>query len=57
MKSFKELYDEEVMSTSSGVSGIGPGEIADFKHKKKRKKKVLTRNYIEVAGKRKKLVK
>lgn len=57
MKTFKQLYEEEVMSTSSGVAGIGPGEIADFKKKKKRKTKALTRNYIEVMGKRKRLVK
>lgn len=56
MKTFKQMYDEETMTTASGVAGIGPGEIADFK-KKKRKTKALTRNYIEVMGKRKRLVK
>jgi hypothetical protein len=56
MKTFKQMFDEEGMTTASGVAGIGPGEIADFKKKKKRKTKPLTRNYIEVMGKRKKLV-
>lgn len=56
MKTFKQMYDEEVMSTSSGVAGIGPGEIADFK-KKKKKTRALTRHYIEVMGKRKRLYK
>jgi len=55
VKTFKQMYDEEVMSTSSGVAGIGPGEIADFKKKKKRKTRALTRHYIEVMGKRKRL--
>lgn len=56
MKTFKQMFDEEGMTTASGVAGIGPGEIADFKKKKKRKQKPLTRHYIEVLGKRKRMV-
>ncbi len=57
MKTFRQMFEEEVMGTSSGVAGIGPGEVADWKTPNKRKTKPLTRNYIEVMGKRKKLVK
>ena len=55
MKTFKQMYDEEVMSTASvniptDTKDMGP-------KKKKRKTSILTRNYIEVAGKRKRLYK
>jgi hypothetical protein len=53
MKTFKQMFDEEMMTT--GDAGI-PQDTKDAMPKKKRKRKILTRNYIEVNGKRKKLV-
>lgn len=57
MKSFKE-YTEEVasMNTGSGIAGLPPDQPPGPK-KKKKKYKILTRGYIEVAGKRKKAIK
>lgn len=54
MKTFKQMYDEDVaaMNTGAGIAGI-KGEPP--MPKKKRKTRPLTRNYIEVAGKRKRL--
>jgi hypothetical protein len=54
MKTFKQMFDEEMMTT--GDAGI-PADTKDMgpRTKKKRKTKILTRNYIEVAGKRKKM--
>jgi hypothetical protein len=54
MKTFKQMFDEEMMTT--GDVGI-PQDTKDMGPKKKRKSKILTRNYIEVNGKRKKLFK
>ncbi len=54
MKTFKQMY-EEMMTT--GDAGI-PHDTKDMgPKKKKRKTRPLTRNYIEVAGVRKRLVK
>lgn len=50
MKSFKE-FDEEVMTTGPGIAGTSPDDPADWVHGKKKKRKPLTRHYIEVAGK------
>ena len=54
MKTFKQMFDEEMMTT--GDAGI-PQETKDMGPKKKRKYKPLTRNYIEVNGVRKRQVK
>jgi len=51
MKTFKQMFDEEMMTT--GDAGI-PQDTKDMEQKKKKKYSVLTRNYIEVNGKRKK---
>ena len=53
MKKFKDVR-EEMMTT--GDAGI-PQDTKNMKDKKKRKTQSLTRNYIEVMGKRKKLIK
>lgn len=50
MKEFKQLR-QEMMTT--GDAGI-PQDTANMQPKKKRKTRPLTRNYIEVMGKRKK---
>lgn len=57
MKTFKE-YNEDVasMNTGSGIAGLPPDQPPGPK-KKKRKYKILTRGYLEVAGKRKRLTK
>ena len=44
------------MTTGSGIAGLPPDDPPG-PPKKKKKYKVLTRGYIEVAGKRKKVVK
>lgn len=54
MKTFRQLFDEEMMTAAD--AGI-PQDTKNMKPKKKRKTTVLTRNYIEVAGKRKRLQK
>ena len=47
------MYEDAMTTADAGI----PHDTRDamFK-KKKRKSKILTRNYIEVAGKRKKIV-
>jgi hypothetical protein len=50
MKSFKE-YNEEVTSTGPGIAGTSADDPADWMHGKKKKRRPLTRHYIEVAGK------
>lgn len=54
MKSFKE-FSEEAMTTSSGIAGLPPDQPPGPTGKKKKKYKILTRGYIEVAGKRKRV--
>lgn len=57
MKSFKEYLSEEpTMSTGPGIAGTSPGDPADWTHAKKRKKRPITRHFIEVMGKRKRSV-
>lgn len=58
MKSFKE-FSEEAMTTSSGIAGLPPDQPPGPPpaEKKKKKYKILTRGYIEVAGKRKRTTK
>ena len=44
------------MTTGPSIAGTSDGDTADWMHGKK-KKKPLTRRFIEIMGKRKKLVK
>jgi len=53
VKTFKQFT--ETMTTGSGIAGLPPDDPPG--PPKKKKYKVLTRGYIEVAGKRKKVVK
>jgi len=53
MISFKEF----TMSTASPIAGLPPDDPPVDPKKKKKKYKILTRGYIEVAGKRKRLSK
>jgi hypothetical protein len=55
LKTFKDYISEEAMTTNSGIAGLGTGEVADWK--KPKRKKPLTRHYIEVDGKIKKQAK
>lgn len=51
MKSFKQFAEEPTMTTGPGVAGTSPGDPADWMHGKKKKRRPLTRRYIEIAGK------
>jgi hypothetical protein len=52
MKGFKQF--QETMTTSSGIAGLPPDQPpGPPKKKKKRKTQILTRNFIEIMGKRK----
>jgi len=54
MKTFKQMLDEEM--TTAADAGIPKDTVAmgqPLGKKKKRKLNILTRNYIEIAGKRK----
>lgn len=54
MKSFKDYIQEEVgAANSTGSVGVAPKDVSNIGPRKK-KYKVLTRNYIEILGKRKK---
>lgn len=57
MKSFKEFKEDATMTTTSGIAGLPPDDppVGLKKKKKKKKYKILTRGYIEVAGKRKRI--
>ena len=55
-KSFKQYRKEVEEMMTAADAGI-PQDTSNMVPKKKRKPKVLTRNYIEVMGKRKKLQK
>lgn len=54
MKTFKQMYEDAMTAADAGI----PHDTRDamFQKKKKRKNQILTRNYIEVAGKRKKII-
>ena len=54
MKTFKE-FNEDAMTTTSGIAGLPPDQPPGPTGKKKKKYKILTRSYIEVAGKRKRV--
>lgn len=60
MKSFKQHLDdmkEQEANPTSTSNVVGTGsDVADWKYDK-RKRKPLTRHFIEIDGKRKKLVK
>lgn len=51
MKTFKQFNEEPTMTTGPGIAGTSPNDPADWVHGKKKKRKPLTRHYIEVAGK------
>jgi hypothetical protein len=51
MKSFKAFQEEMTTAASAGI----PHDTKDMGPKKKKKYKILTRGFIEVAGKRKRL--
>lgn len=55
-KSFKQYRKEVEEMMTAGDAGI-PQDTSNMVPKKKRKPKVLTRNYIEVMGKRKRQIK
>lgn len=58
MKTFKQMYDE-MMAESPSMTAADAGIPNDTKNMgtKKRRPKILTRSYIEIGGKRKKMVK
>jgi hypothetical protein len=53
MKSFKEFQEEMTTAADAGI----PHDTKDMSPKKKKKYKILTRGFIEVAGKRKRIAK
>ena len=60
MKKFNDyvipsIKEEPTLTTGPGIAGTSDGDTADWMHGKK--KKPLTRRFIEIMGKRKKLVK
>lgn len=60
MKTFKDFVTEEpTMTTGADVAGTSKDDPADWAYgkKKKRKTKPLTRHFIEVNGKRKRVAK
>lgn len=56
MKTFKQMFDEDATTTAD--AGI-PADTKDMgpRDKKKRKTLILTRNFIEIAGVRKRIAK
>lgn len=56
MKSFKQFVEEPTMTTGPGVAGTSKNDPADWTYKKKRRRP-LTRRYIEINGKFKKQAK
>jgi hypothetical protein len=42
------------MTTGPKIAGTSPGDPADWMHGKKKKRRPLTRQYVEIAGKFKK---
>ena len=55
-KTFSE-YRKEVEETMTAAAAGIPQDTSNMVPKKKRNPKILTRNYIEIMGKRKKLIK
>jgi uncharacterized protein HemX len=57
MKTFKQMFDEEMAGTSTAnVVGTG-SDVADWKTTKKKKRRTITKHFIEVNGKIKRQVK
>ena len=54
MKTFKQFAESPTMSTTSGIAGLPPDD-PPVNPKKKKKYKILSRSYIEVNGKRKRV--
>lgn len=57
MKTFKQFNEEPTMTTGPGIAGTSPNDPADWMHGKKKKRKSVTKRYIEVNGKFKKQMK
>lgn len=57
MISFKTFLNEEMAANSTGSVGVSANDVKNIGPRKKRKYNVLTRGYIEIMGKRKKIVK
>lgn len=57
MKTFKQFNEEPTMTTGPGVAGTSPGDPADWVYGNKKKRKPISRRYIEVNGKFKKQTK
>ena len=51
MKTFRQFTEGPTMTTGPSVAGTSPSDPADWVYGKKKKKKPITRHYIEVAGK------
>lgn len=51
MKNFKSFMEDAMTTGDAGI----PADTKDMGPKKKKKHKVLTRSFIEIAGKRKRL--
>jgi len=56
MKTFKQFTESPTMSTTSGIAGLPPDD-PPVNPKKKKKYRILSRSYIEVNGKRKRVMK
>lgn len=54
MISFKQFVEEPTMTTGPNIAGTTKDDPADWAHGKKRKRRPLTRSYIEINGKFKK---
>jgi len=57
VKTFKQFNEEPTMTTGPKVAGTSPGDPADWVYGKKKKRRPLTRHYVEIAGKFKKQAK
>jgi hypothetical protein len=55
MKSFQDYIKEEMAANATGSVGVSANDVKNIGPK--RKPKILTRNYIEILGKRKKITK
>ena len=54
MKSFKQFVEEPTMTTGPDIAGTSKNDPADWMYGKKKKRRPLTRRYIEINGKFKK---
>ena len=53
MKSFKQYREDAMTAADAGI----PHDTKDMGPKKRKKHKILTRSFIEIAGKRKRISK